>query len=384
VTYPWLPAAAAALLAGGAAPGALQGILNDEQIHRSGSRPFLVLGDPACAPPPAATEGEAGSIELPAGAVAQIDRRIAHDAIELDGAGPEATLVRGAGRLTVLRDAAAPPATVRIADRGAELAELAAALPSLVARLAAAQRVRDVAQALLPEPRHAGAAALLAELDAVRERLAAALRAGAHHVDEIRARGVWLPTAGALAGLFDACERLWAQRMAELLGAHDLIQVDPERLLLDGTLVAERSAAGRCEVCGCETTRTLHAPVEPVAPRQALLTCPTCGVQGIWEEGGGGLQVDLDPTLTPGHTAELAVTLPDDGFLAIQLKDNGSDRIAHRAVLAAQAGRTVLPLPVPADSAPEVHTLRVAWTHGLGVACARVRRPCVPPDRERS
>jgi hypothetical protein len=65
----------------------------------------------------------------------------------------------------------------------------------------------------------------------------------------------------------------------------------------------------------------------------------------------------------------------DGGFLIAHLKDSGRGCVSFRSLQRATPPRQVLTIQVANNSAPEIHTLRLAFVCSLSVSYLRLRAP---------
>ncbi len=63
------------------------------------------------------------------------------------------------------------------------------------------------------------------------------------------------------------------------------------------------------------------------------------------------------------------------GFLVVHLKDSGRGVVSFRSMQRAAPPRKILTIPVADNSAPEIHTLRLAFVSSLSVSYLRLRAP---------
>jgi len=385
----WMFTGAHALLGLRWSPGQVLAVLNDVCAFTEECRPYLLCGDPADLT--SYTEVEApealAAHHRSAVRVQPIGDFASSLAIGLDAGATDMTVERGKTvTLIVSRDGTLGPP--HLLDKTSDLESLKSAVNR------AGTRARRAIQLVAAVHRHHGnvvrrnatVSEACAELAVVSARLEEAINEGGRLFAEIKRRGVWLSEADTWRLHMLLLSGMWDAQFAALLDEY-LLENDLCELLRDGFQVESRSTGQQCVRCGCRVSQALARAPLLGSIEHAWLDCPTCGPGEAWDAGLPRLLADPPQALAPGCVERVSVgwTVPHDppfdsggcAFLVTHLKDSGRGVLSYRNISQVDNPPLALTIPVPIESAAEIHTLRFAFVRDLGVSYLRLRAPCL-------
>jgi hypothetical protein len=200
----------------------------------------------------------------------------------------------------------------------------------------------------------------------------------------VRRRGVWMHSLDLWMDLCPLKVNLWDHQFCTLM-LHHLFTGNFHGALTHGFTAAGQSEGPACDYCGSPLTTLRMADPLEYQLDQYIVECPSCGEQEVWWDGGVRLLVDLSSPLRPSSTNEinLRFSTPQilplqnilDGILVAELVDKGSGEVLFRLQERVKSNPYTLTIEVPAETTSELHTLRLAWIHGLYVTYLRRRWP---------
>src|SRR5262249_5037841 len=152
-------------------------------------------------------------------------------------------------------------------------------------------------------------------------------------------------------------------------------------------LLQERTCPGPCPRCRCALIAERAAAPRHDGPDHWWIDCSTCGARESWETNAVRLCATPPPRLIPGEVAKIDVELIElhehapltdaRPLLVTHVKDTGRARIIYRSVTPIEKHKLTVEVPIPMDSAAEMHTFRFAVVHDLGIGYLRLRAPCM-------
>lgn len=382
-----LAAAALGLAQDGVGAGTLADLLNDLEVRQSGTRPYILFGDPAGPHPPATMVDRTGSLEHATRPVTQLPLGgwSGSQVLGLEEAPDGARLFRGAENLVLSLPGGEPSSRSRLADKTGQWHGLQELFVQVGRRLRSAAWLEQGIRRLY-EPRIEASLEFRVAVDLLsrlRLQLETDVQLGLRACEAARQSGVW---DTRLVELGEACARdvaQWDRHLAFLMAEYlfsGLVHLIPS----DGFTEFEQRQGLACEHCAstlCEISA--RSPLDDQPERQ-LIECPLCGGRETWSTDSGRLVTRLSGPLRPGSAALLTVefSAPENGppaglkpgVLVAQVQDKALRVFLRRCVVVDGRARAFEVCP-PADLAPELHVLQLAWIHGLTVTIHRRRWP---------
>src|SRR5207237_1072906 len=146
----------------------------------------------------------------------------------------------------------------------------------------------------------------------------------------------------------------------------------------------EQRLGPACEHCASSLYEiSARAPLDD-QPERHLTECPLCGGRETWSAESGRLTTRLSGPLRPGSTAALSIECHASdvdppaglkpGVLVAQVQDKAL-RVFFRMCAPVDGRAMTFEVSPPADLAPELHVLQLAWIHGLTATIHRRRWP---------
>jgi hypothetical protein len=350
-------------------PGLVREFANDLSARLTGTRPWILFGDPAGAEEPGPLRETAGPVTV-----------FRHDArpgtvLDLDGA----QLVLGERLGAVVTDPPSGRVRRRLADRTDELALHDRRMAELAGRVARAARLEHAARRLLDARRVADAPDAVRAVREARLRLEYIAHVGLRECEDVRRRGVWNPMLARQWQAAALCVTAWDQALATLLAEHLFEGV--EQAFSDGWPVRERGFGDPCPRCATRTDATRQRHPLADEPDRIVITCPVCGPSEAYRDGGPRVRVEVPDRFTAGRRARVVVVTSDPrphplverGMLRCEMVDKGRGAVFHTACEWLGATTHELVVDVPRTLRSDLHTVRAVWVRGLDVTSCRAR-----------
>jgi hypothetical protein len=388
---PWLFPAVHRLLEREGCIAHLSRLLNDISAFRESARPYLLYGDPAGISLDSPQGGTSTRIELNrfSVAVADLGDMAACKIIGIAEHSGELTLERGE-TIALLIGRGGTQDQVPLVDRSRDFERLEDWIGLLAIRVRRAQRLEMAIRRRHSEIPRADPTITdaLADLAAISSQIERSVLEGEQLIGELLRKGIWLSHVDTWRSHLLLLMAIWDTQFAALLDEH-LLERELSELLQEGFYLIARSNGPLCPRCGCVLIRGRACAPLLAGAEHEWIDCPTCGPREAADAGMPRLYAEAPAALFPGQQAHMIVRWsqahdpPFDqcgsGLLITHLKDSGHGRVAYRSVDRVVQDQHVTNIPVPAESALEIHTLRFALVRDMNVSYLRLRAPCVKP-----
>lgn len=369
-------------------PGLVREFANDLSARLTGTRPWILFGDPAGSEEPG-PDLSPGPLPDTAGEVTVFRHRTRPGSVlGLDGpAASAARLVLGERLAATIIDttpATAPPgvaapATWRLTDRSEEFALHSRRMDELTRRVGRIGRLEHAARRLLDARRIVGASDAVRAVREARLRLEYIAQVGLREREDVRRRGVWNPMLVRQSQAAELCVAAWDRALSTLLAEHLFEGV--EQVFSDGWPVLDRGTGHPCPRCATRTDAATQRHPLADEPDRIVITCPVCGPSEAYRDGGPRVRVEVPSRFTAGRRARVLVVTSDPreqplverGMLRCEMVDKGRGAVFHTACewLGATTHELVVDLPRALRS--DLHTVRAVWVRGLDVTSSRAR-----------
>jgi hypothetical protein len=191
--------------------------------------------------------------------------------------------------------------------------------------------------------------------------------------------GIWSPTLDQAPDMARRLACDWDAAMARAVadGLPELVEF--EDVFLDGLSLRKVNQCGKCDHCHSRMRRYEYVGEDARSGETHLVKCPLCGPQLTFPADGPHARIELADRLTPEKEVPVRVVVSADlvgAQIVLQFKDNGRGVVWWRHLGTIDAVETdFAPIP-PAESAPDLATLRVVIVSDLRSSYYRLRRPC--------
>ncbi|MBS1807392.1 MAG: hypothetical protein JST84_04275 [Acidobacteria bacterium] len=366
---------------------------NDLALRRINCRPYVLFGDPLGSTPRWATIDYA-SKKRPGSVNTVIPLHLKEwsdvEIIGLDNSDSEIYLMRGRDKAAIIRPVARGKTSTGIIDKTDMWHMYTEWFKKIGKRLQRAASIERAISILYKLQEHSipGFQDMLRNISKVRVMLEEGVQESLQICEFVRREGVWNNSLDLWVNLCTLKVSLWDHQLASLILNH-LFAGDLQDTLTHSFIFTARSESLDCHYCRSPlTTLRLVDPLE-CQPDQYVVKCPSCGVQEVWEYGGERILVDLPPSLCPTYTSKINLCFSTsqtqplqyirDGVLIVELVDKGNNNVLFRLQERVNSNPYTLVIDVPAEITSELHTIKLAWIHGLFVTYLRRRWPSYGP-----
>lgn len=364
-----------ASLADGRPPGLSQSLENDWRQYTFGSRPMILVGDPAADGPP------------PTGAAVAVMALGQLAAAEVVDAGPGIPhAARSAHHVTLYGRRAPETAFVDASERYRAHVAWVNELYARVQNVAAIERAIPRTSRARFE-RSTPFQERLLDLVAVRVAVEQRLQEVAALLADVRRAGLWSSDVDAAMLRLAKETSTWDVSFAESLLEH-AFNSPFQMLLIDGFVREKTHDVASCP-CGGRRKATRYASLYPHLRPRTLVECERTGFTQAWVDEGSRLEVDLSRSVRGGETLSASVTWSLDavrdptnatplGWLVGEIVDGINfvplARVKEHMSREPRRFDLVMPRELPAA----LHLCLFAWVSTLDVAFVKALIPGLP------